>query len=826
MEASTRKDRWIRRFVELSFARPGVVLLLFVLVGGGCAYLASRLVFRGSFVELLPRSAPEVRDLELVSQKAGGDGYLVVQVKGAPPEVLKAYAEAAAPRLEALKDEVRYVEYRYDVRFFRERGLLLLPAEKLRALRADLEARIRFEKQRANPLFVDLTGDEPPGFDEIARKYESGAPKSEYITSQDGRELYLFVKPTGIAGDLEYARRLLARVSATCEQVARAFPGVQTDYTGAYRIRLEEDAVMKRDLSLASLLSAAIAMFLILFATRRGAALLVVGTPVMLGLSITFAVAQLTIGHLNVVTGFLVAILIGLGIEYGVHLSMRYWEERRLLPAKEAMFEAVRGTFGGALTSAATNAAAFFVLVFAQFHAFVQFGFIAGVGVLLTVLAAYACGPAILAVAERIRPMKPLAPEKVEALQARRYRPWPTALIGALALGVLAFAGYSAWVAERLQFESDLRKLKGDSPATRLDDHIAEQIGVKITPAILLVDDLAQARVVSELIAQSQARHGDRTAFHKAASLYDLVPSDVKARQKEIAGLRTLLEDLPQSLEEGENAERLAGFRRMLDAKPYGPDELPLELRRRFLSLDGKGQFVLLFPRYSLYDTAEIQSWAAQIREVVAEARRQGIDLHVLDGNLIAARVFALVRGDGPFILWSAALVVFGMIWLSLRSLKRAVMVAVPLFLGMVCLAGGMHLFEVNLNFINAVVLPNLLAIAVDNSIHLFHRYEEEGPGSLGHVVRHTGWAAVVASMSNAAGYGALLIAHHHGLRSIGQLAVLGVASTFLGTTVFFPAVLALLERWRLRTSRTSGEQPAPLPVAPPPAEDEAKRTG
>ena len=79
---------------------------------------------------------------------------------------------------------------------------------------------------------------------------------------------------------------------------------------------------------------------------------------------------------------------------------------------------------------------------------------------------------------------------------------------------------------------------------------------------------------------------------------------------------------------------------------------------------------------------------------------------------------------------------------------------------------------------------------------HLFHRYEEEGPGSLGHVVRHTGLAAVVATLSNAAGYGALLISHHAGLRSIGQIALLGVVCTFLGTTVFFPAMLALLERW------------------------------
>jgi predicted RND superfamily exporter protein len=178
----------------------------------------------------------------------------------------------------------------------------------------------------------------------------------------------------------------------------------------------------------------------------------------------------------------------------------------------------------------------------------------------------------------------------------------------------------------------------------------------------------------------------------------------------------------------------------------------------------------------------------------------------VLDSNLIAARIFSMVRADGPFILWSAAAVVFLALLVSLRSFKRACLVAGPLFLGMLCLAGGMYLFDVKLNFINAVVLPNLLAIAVDNSVHLFHRYEEEGPGSLGHVVRHTGLAAVVATLSNAAGYGALLISHHAGLSSIGQIALLGVMCTFLGTTVFFPAMLALLERRNGRKGEAEAE--------------------
>jgi len=799
--ARSLRQRWFEGFIQAAVSRPWYVLAACLLLAAGGMALASRLEFRGSFVELLPQGAREVRDLTRVSEKAGGDGYLVILARGDSPERLKAYAGELKGRLEALP-EVRYVEYRYDVDFFRRHGLLLLPAEKLAALRQDLDARVLYEKQQANPLYIDLGAAEPPpDFEAIARKHTPNAPMREHLANADGTEVYLMIKPSGTAGDLSFARRFVELAMGTGRTLAQErYPAVKLEATGNFQNRIEEDAVMRGDLARAGMLSALIAVGLILLATRRIAALAVVGMPVMVGLVLTFGIAQLTIGHLNVVTGFLVAILIGLGIEYGVHLCMRYWEERREKSSRDALAAAVRGTFSGAMTSAVTNAAAFFVLLLAQFHAFNQFGFLAGLGVLLAVLAAYALGPSLLAIAERLRPARPdsapgaapVAPVKAE----REWKRWPTPVIATIALSVLAFAGFSVAVAPRLGFETDMRKLKGDSPASRLDDHVTAQLGQPLNPAIFLVDDLEQAARVEEVVAEVKQRNGADSVFLRTASLNDLVPSDLKRREAEIAGIRELLHGLPASARED---ARLKEFEGMLEAKPYGLDALPVEARRRFEATDGKGTFLLLFPSVSNYDTEDLRRWAAQIDQVVEGAKARGVDMAVLDSNRIAARIFALVRGDGPTILWAAAAVVFLVILVSLRSLKKALLVTGPLFLGMTCLAGGMYLFDVQLNFINAVVLPNLLAIAVDNSVHLFHRYEEEGPGSLGKVVRHTGFAAVVATLSNAAGYGALLVANHQGLRSIGQIALLGVVCTFMGTTVFFPALLALLERWKGR---------------------------
>jgi len=362
-------------------------------------------------------------------------------------------------------------------------------------------------------------------------------------------------------------------------------------------------------------------------------------------------------------------------------------------------------------------------------------------------------------------------------------------------LAVLAFAAYSLTVAPNVGFETDLKKLKGESPATALDDHITEQLGIVWRPALLHVTSIDDARAAAAIAAQVRAGSGARTSIARVASIDDLLPHDAAAHLALMADIRADFEALPERARTGPNADRVKHLLDLTRATPWTAADLPLEVRRRFTTTSGDGTFVLIFPRFAGYDVAELQLWATDLNEIMRRVRARGIDAHLLDGNRVAAKIMQLIQGDGPRILALAAVVVFAMIALSLRSFTRALQVAGPLYLGMLCLFGAMHLAGVQLNFLNVVVLPNLLTIAVDNSVHLYHRHEEEGPGSLARVLRSTGFAAVVATTSNAAGYGAMLVARHAGLRSVGLLAVLGVTSTFVGTTVFFPALLALLER-------------------------------
>lgn len=809
MSPDSRTGHLLTRLVTFSFTRPALVFMVLLTLGGTFAFIASRLGFRGDFIELLPDSTREVQDLKIVQEMAGGGGYFVIRVRGDSKEARRAYATSLASRLEQEKDLVSYVEYHFDASFFSSRALWLLSADKLNDLVGDVDARITWEKQRALPGFVDLLGEAPPPtLAEIEKKYGNQARTSEYIEGRTAPELYLFAKPTKQAGDLDFNRQIVSKITDVTASMKTQYPAIDVDFTGAYVARVEEDDVMREDLGRAGMVSSVLALTIILLSTRRITALWVVALPVALGISATFAFAYFTIGHLNPVTGFLGAILVGLGLEYGTHLAMRYWEERREADVLPALRTTVISTFPGALTSALTNSVAFLVLLMSDFDAFKQFGGIAGFGVMATVISAYVMAPAILRLSERVRPFK-ARPIALGADGKEKSLPRvPTGVLIGLIVGITAVAAVSATYAPKASFEKDLKRLKGKSPATELDENINAQLGIIMTPAIVAVKSLDEAEKLAAVSRAFKTERGASSAIHEIASLNDFfpAPSELEARGAAIAKLGPVLQRVPESIRTGKDKARFDSLATMIDSKPWGPDEVPTEIRRRFQPIKGTGTFVLIFPSLTGYNADSLDKWAADLDEVIARGMKVGLDPRVLDTNRIASRIFTIVRQDGPFIMAAAGLVVFVMILISLRSLTRTVLVTVPLYIGITCIFGAMQLFDVKLNFLNVVVLPNLLTIAVDNSVHLYHRYIEEGPGSIGHALRHTGFASFVATCSNAAGYAALFVARHEGLRSIAWLAVLGVLCSFLGTTILFPALLELVERIKLRARPAAPE--------------------
>src|SRR5256886_6376335 len=104
----------------------------------------------------------------------------------------------------------------------------------------------------------------------------------------------------------------------------------------------------------------------------------------IVGLAYTLAFATLTVGHLNLLTITFVPILIGLAIDYGVHLISRYEEELRHGKTEEAaLAKAMIYTGQGIFTGAFTTAGAFLAMAFTNFKGIREMGIISGGGLMI-----------------------------------------------------------------------------------------------------------------------------------------------------------------------------------------------------------------------------------------------------------------------------------------------------------------------------------------------------------------------------------------------------------------------------------------------------------
>lgn len=154
-----------------------------------------------------------------------------------------------------------------------------------------------------------------------------------------------------------------------------------------------------------------------------------------------------------------------------------------------------------------------------------------------------------------------------------------------------------------------------------------------------------------------------------------------------------------------------------------------------------------------------------------------------------------LMIRDSRWAIGITLLVVFLIVFIDFRSIRNGMLVMLPLICGAIWMCGSMFLSGMKLNFYNMVALPTIIGMGIDNGVHLFHRYQEEGADSIPVILRNTGGAMLVSMMTTMIGFFGLITARHPGLNSIGKLAVIGLLTCFVAAVVVLPAVLEILDR-------------------------------
>lgn len=361
---------------------------------------------------------------------------LVVVVESEHTEKNRQFVERLGARMEQQPELFRDLFYKGDLKMLGNKALLFVPESDLVSMKERLDRYLPFidqftratnlvslfdlinrqfrtgkkERSKENESLVEAL----PALQQIIRQATDslkrpGIPPSPGVTAlfdpsgKANQSMYLSFAGGRIfivtcqAPSADKNAASIARLRQLVEETRREVPGLSVGITGEPILELDEMAQSQFDTTIATITSLVLCALIFIYGYQE------TGRPVkamfclIIGLGYTLGFATLTIGHLNILTITFVPMLIGLAIDYGVHLISRYEEELRHGASRQAaLTKAMVFTGQGIFTGAFTTAGAFLAMGFTNFKGIQEMGIICGGGLLICLIPMMTMLPVLL----------------------------------------------------------------------------------------------------------------------------------------------------------------------------------------------------------------------------------------------------------------------------------------------------------------------------------------------------------------------------------------------------------------------------------------------
>jgi len=599
--------------------------------------------------------------------------------------------------------------------------------------------------------------------------------------------------------------------------------------TGDPVLRSDELKSVSQGIGLAFLISFIVVGGILCLGLRSPLLVVFVLASLIISILITSGIAALIYGQLNLVSVAFTVLMVGLGVDFAIHILMTLQSKRQAgLSVPAAFYRTSRGIGTALVLTAPSTALAFLAFVPTKFIGISQLGVVAAIGVTIAFCVATSLLPAIFS----FLPISAKAPQIPAPSQNRQNGPKQQK---GLALGIILLGLAALPLMPRAKFDADPMALRdqnaGSVKAFDLLFDKAETVPYRLSllvdtpeaanavkPQISELESVDSVRGLLDFIPEDQydkldlidyaaiglefALEGDGTppaaSENPAETLrVSLANSDIEAAQKfettltrwiaarqndESLALRTqgdLFRYWPHQLER---------LRNQIKASEVTLDSLPAGLTDRYLAQDGKARLEII-PKSDVRDTANRRKFVSEVKAIAPQIT--GSARTVQDaGDIIQTSMLQAVA--------TALITVSLLLYLVVRNVRLVIIMLIPLVLAGVLTTATGVLFNLPYNFANVIVLPLLIGIGVDSSLHLAlqnKQNEQEQPSQSSSNV--TARAVVFSAVTTIASFGSLSFSAHRGTSSMGLLLMISISWVLICTLLVTPALLSWFSQKR-----------------------------
>lgn len=585
------REHLIKKLADLAVNKTRLMRWSILVVTLTTLGLSSFMSMTPKWSDMLPEGDKRTIEFDRILEEFQSASSIIVVVQG-PEADIKAFADDLAPRvLEPLSlpggDKepaiyVRRVDYKADLDFIREHGFMLMKEDELKNLKDVFQdpgltglltnMNDSFEKEFIQPEESISTREEEDGaliflngidswLGEMETALETGMveiPAAEaavdrlllgepYFLSYDREALIMNLIPTFSMMDAFMIVDGTNAVQGVLDDVLKDHPTVNAGLSGAIAVGRDEMVYSSEGLGLSMLLSMIAIGGLLFMAFRMAVAPALALLNLVIGLIWAAGIVALVVPVLNIMTAMFMVILIGLGIDFSIHVISTFTEMRsKGLSLTEATLAGLEKSGKGVSTGAITTSVAFLALMVGDSRAMSELGLVTAIGLLAVMVSSFVVLPVLMVSWERWREKRltkrgmtrEIKPKDITFTSLGRTgvliqnNPW-FSLISMVLVTILLF-----FAAREITFNHNMMDLEAEGlPSIMLQDTVQEKFDLSMDFAYLVSESVEESREL-----RKKAKELPSVASVDDISTYLPSPAEQAKRQPHIEEVRSLME--------------------------------------------------------------------------------------------------------------------------------------------------------------------------------------------------------------------------------------------------------------------------------------------
>ena len=611
-----------------------------------------------------------------------------------------------------------------------------------------------------------------------------------YLFDAEGRA-YAFMTSPYPASDTRGNSRLAALVGETADTVMNRMPGVRVSAVGAPLIAATNAKRIKSDSLWAGM--AAVVMILVILYWSMGYRrnILWLGLSVVAGWLFALGVAALLRPAISIIVIGIGSVLVGIAVNYPLH----YLEHIREHPDRR---ESLKDMVEPLVTGNITTVSAFACLLFVKAEAMRDLGLFGSLMLVGTIIFVMVFLPLVAKSGNRRNRKYELKTKKqadahsrIHAFTHLRIQTFAHSRLFIVVVAVLTVV--LGFLGRNTRFDDDLHNINYMTAEQREDLEVLSR-SLGDTDSSDLIYWVAESKTLDDALRLGEeARVGDSggrlEASYGAAAL---LPSECRQRES-LEAWHRFMEGHPRLDEEVARAAARCGFApgafspfAECMCKEYGV----ISPERMELLCSLAGNYILpTDTSVRVVGMVRVPTTEAEgVKQAWAEQWRGQTGLYAFDMGDMGSSLVSALNDDFNYILYVCGVVVFFFLWVSMGRLELALLAFLPLAVGWLWILGLMDLAGVGFNIVNIILATFIFGQGDDYSIFitegLMHDYaygRQRLPGYRRSVV--------VSALLMFAGMGVLLFARHPAMRSLAEVAVIGMAVVIVMACLLPPVV-------------------------------------